>query len=106
MKEIFSGFPAAFFLTSSFEFLKLTVDKNLPILTVGSFEELVVWKLSRKFAERVYRVTSIDPFARDFSLRDQLRRSSGSVMDNIAEVLKGTERKSYSIPLYGKSFQW
>ena len=64
------------------------------------FEELDVWKLSRKFAERIYRVTSIDPFARDFSLRDQLRRSSGSVMDNIAEGFERDGTKEFIQFLY------
>ena len=65
-----------------------------------SFEELAVWKLSRKFAERLYRATSIDPFARDFTLRDQLRRSSGSVMDNIAEGFERDGRKEFIQFLY------
>ena len=69
-------------------------------MIVRSFEELGVWKLSRKFAESVYGITSIDPLARDFSLRDQLRRSSGSVMDNIAEGFERHGRKEFIQFLY------
>ena len=69
-------------------------------LIARRFEELDVWKLSRKFAESVYRITSIDPFARDFGLRDQLRRSSGSIMDNIAEGFERDGKKEFIQFLY------
>ena len=65
-----------------------------------NFEELDVWKLSRKFAARIYRITSVDPFAMDFPLRDQLRRSSGSVMDNIAEGFERDGKKEFVQFLY------
>ena len=53
--------------------------------TVKRFENLEVWQESRKLAKSIYDCTSKPPFSRDFALRDQIRRSSGSVMDNIAE---------------------
>ena len=53
--------------------------------TVKRFEELEVWKESRKLAKSIHECTSNTPFSKDFTLKDQIRRSSGSVMDNIAE---------------------
>lgn len=52
---------------------------------VEKFEDLIAWQKARKFAHEIYELTCLDKFSRDFSLIDQIRRSSGSVMDNIAE---------------------
>lgn len=53
--------------------------------TVERFEDLIAWQKARQFAHEIYELTCLDKFSRDFSLVDQIRRSSGSVMDNIAE---------------------
>ena len=50
-----------------------------------SFEQLEVWQKSRSLAGAIYKVSSQGAFARDFGLRDQLRRAAVSVMSNIAE---------------------
>ena len=54
-------------------------------MTVPRFEDLLVWRKSRDLAVALYRTTSTGPFAKDFGLRDQLRRAGTSVMSNIAE---------------------
>ena len=54
-------------------------------MKVNRFEDLVVWRKSREFAFAVYKSSASGDFARDFALRDQLRRSAVSVMSNIAE---------------------
>ncbi len=56
-----------------------------------SFEELPVWQRARELVQYVYDLTKKEPFCRDFSLVDQIRRASTSVMFNIAE---GFERGS------------
>ena len=48
-------------------------------------EEIQVWKKAREVTKRIYTVTSDGEFDRDFGLRDQIRRSSVSMMANIAE---------------------
>jgi four helix bundle protein len=58
--------------------------------TIKRFEDIEVWQDARKFVTLVYTITAQGAFAKDFSLRDQLRRSAISVMSNIAE---GFERK-------------
>lgn len=59
-------------------------------MNYNSFEEIPVWIQARKFVALIYKVTS-DSFGKDFSLIDQIRRASVSIMLNISE---GFERKS------------
>ncbi len=61
------------------------------VATIQRFEDLEVWKKARLLSQRVYSVTFKEPVAGDFRLKDQLRGSTGSIMDNIAE---GFERGS------------
>jgi four helix bundle protein len=49
------------------------------------FEEIQAWQKARKATKRVYEVTTAGNFAKDFGLRDQIRRASVSIMANIAE---------------------
>ena|SRR5208282_4613966 len=49
------------------------------------FEEIESWKKARVLTNEIYQVTSLGGFARDFGLRDQIRRASVSAMSNIAE---------------------
>jgi four helix bundle protein len=56
-----------------------------------SFEELPVWQKARELVKYVYTFTRKEAFSRDFSLVDQIRRSSTSVMFNTSE---GFERGS------------
>lgn len=51
----------------------------------GGFEEIQAWQKARDTTLRIYRATEDDKFARDFGLRDQIRRAAVSVMANIAE---------------------
>ena len=57
----------------------------------GQFEDLMVWQKARALTRAVYTITREKLFARDFALRDQLRRAAVSIMSNIAE---GHERAS------------
>lgn len=54
-------------------------------MKITRFEDLLVWQKSRDLSVAIYRTTSTGIFARDFGLRDQIRRASVSVMSNIAE---------------------
>ena len=49
------------------------------------FEEILAWQKARVAVRRVYKITSDGRFSKDFGLRDQIRRSSVSIMANIAE---------------------
>jgi four helix bundle protein len=53
--------------------------------TIHKFEELAVWKMARELENKVFDITLKDNFSKDYGLKDQINRSTGSVMDNIAE---------------------
>lgn len=53
--------------------------------TIQSFEDLKVWQKSRILCNEIFDLVTSGNFAKDFALIDQINRSSGSVMDNIAE---------------------
>ena len=52
---------------------------------IRRFEDLEVWREARQLTKEIYQTSSVGEFARDFQLRDQIRRSRISVMSNIAE---------------------
>ncbi|WP_409029146.1 four helix bundle protein [Gracilimonas sediminicola] len=58
-----------------------------------SFEKLDVWKKSKDFAVKIYRVTQSFPKEEKFGLVSQLRRASISVSSNIAEGSSRTSGK-------------
>jgi four helix bundle protein len=49
------------------------------------FEDIQAWQKARKVTKRIYQITRNENFSKDYSLRDQIRRSSVSIMANIAE---------------------
>lgn len=53
--------------------------------SITRFEDLISWQKARELNRLVYRGSRNTAFAKDFSLRDQIRRASVSVMSNIAE---------------------
>lgn len=54
--------------------------------TINRFEDLDIWKEARKLSKEIYLITlNNSDFKNDFRFRDQIRASSGSIMDNIAE---------------------
>lgn len=59
------------------------------------FEEIEAWKKARVLTREIYQATSIGEFARDFGLRDQIRRASVSAMSNIAEGFERGGNKEF-----------
>ena len=55
------------------------------VMTINQFEEIEAWKLGRELTRAIYRVSKSGDFARDFALRDQIRRAVVSITSNIAE---------------------
>ena len=53
--------------------------------TVKKFEDLEIWREARRLSKEVIRISISTDLKSDFRLRDQIKASSGSVMDNIAE---------------------
>jgi four helix bundle protein len=54
------------------------------------FEDLEAWQKARELTRVVYEATSDGAWAKDYGLRDQIRRAAVSAMSNIAE---GFERR-------------
>lgn len=70
---------------------------------VKGFEDLKYWQKSRELCVRIYELTRRERFARDFALKDQILRSSGSVMDNIAEGFgRGGNKEFVQFLFYAK----
>jgi len=63
--------------------------------TVTRFEDLEVWQLARELCKSVKAITSKGDFAKDFTLKNQIQASSGSVMDNIAEGFGRAGKKEF-----------
>jgi four helix bundle protein len=53
--------------------------------TATRFEDLDVWQNTKELTNMIYRISASGSFARDFGLRDQMRRAAVSIMSNIAE---------------------
>src|ERR1700716_3917332 len=52
---------------------------------INRFEDFIAWQKARKLTADVYKVTNEGNFARDFGLKDQIRRAAVSSMSNLAE---------------------
>ncbi|HEY7554358.1 MAG TPA: four helix bundle protein [Candidatus Binatia bacterium] len=53
--------------------------------TFRRFEDIETWQKARELTKVVYQLSGRGQFAKDFGLRDQIRRASVSIMANIAE---------------------
>ncbi len=63
---------------------------------VQKFEELIAWQKARVLTKAIYETTNQANFAKDFGLRDQIRRASVSVMSNIAEGFERRTRRDFA----------
>ena len=59
--------------------------KEAADMSVSRFEDLIGWQKSRILFNKAHEITSKPPLSKNYPLRDQMRRSSLSVMSNIAE---------------------
>ena len=58
-------------------------------MIIKRFEDIEAWHAARELCNAVHGVISKGLFAKSYALRDQIDRSSGSAMDNIAEGFDG-----------------
>jgi four helix bundle protein len=59
------------------------------------FEDIEAWRVARELTKLIYQIISTGAFARDFGLRDQIRRASVSVLSNIAEGFEREGNKEF-----------
>ena len=53
--------------------------------TFKTFEDIEAWQISRQLSSAIFNIANSTALSKDYGLKDQINRSSGSVMDNIAE---------------------
>ena len=59
---------------------------------IEKFEQLIAWQKARKLTSQIYKATEEGKFAKDYGLKDQVRRAAVSSMSNLAE---GFERGGF-----------
>jgi four helix bundle protein len=47
------------------------------------YEKFIAWQKTSVMAKEIYRLTSLDEFAKDFGLRDQIRFAAVSILSKI-----------------------
>jgi len=78
-----------------------TREKFMTFMTkVKKFEDVIAWQKARELVKMVYEMTRKGDFARDFSLKDQIRRAAVSIMSNIAEGFPRQTDKEFIQFLY------
>jgi four helix bundle protein len=63
--------------------------------SVQQFEDLEIWQKARDLAKEINSIAQNSPLNKDYALKDQIQRSAGSVMDNIAEGFERGGRQEF-----------
>lgn len=63
---------------------------------IERFEDIESWKRAREITKKIYELSSEGSFAKDFGLKDQIRRSAVSIMSNIAEGFERDGNKEFA----------
>ena len=63
--------------------------------TIQTFEDIQIWKQARELTQIIYQISSKEQFSKDYGLKDQIRRSSVSIMSNIAEGFERCSNKEF-----------
>jgi len=64
-------------------------------MKIERFEDIEAWQIAREVCGAVYALAASSGLGKDFSLKDQMIRSSGSIMDNIAEGFDGGTNREF-----------
>jgi four helix bundle protein len=62
---------------------------------IKQFEDMELWQAAREITRLIYQISSKGYFAKDFGLRDQIRRSSVSILSNISEGFERDGNKEF-----------
>lgn len=68
--------------------------------TFTRFEEITAWQEARELSKIVYELLKKPQFNYEFGLKDQMKNSSGSIMDNIAEGFERNGNREFINFLY------
>ena len=64
-------------------------------MTWKCFEDIDAWQMARVLSREIHLMIQSTAIRKNFALRDQLYRSAGSVMDNIAEGFERGGNKEF-----------
>jgi four helix bundle protein len=64
--------------------------------SIQKFEDIEAWQKARELTNAVYSCSGKGAFAKDFGLRDQIRRAAVSIMSNIAEGFERSGSAEFS----------
>lgn len=67
---------------------------------IERFEDLIAWQKARVLVRDIYKTTLAPGFSRDFSLIDQIRRASTSILSNIAEGFGRGRRTEFHLLIF------
>ena len=62
---------------------------------ITKFEDMQAWQKARELTAGIYELTRTGEFAKDYALRDQIRRAAISVMSNLAEGFERSSRQEF-----------
>jgi four helix bundle protein len=63
--------------------------------TIKRFEDIEAWQLARKFNRWLFSAFDASQLGSDYALRNQIDRSAGSIMDNIAEGFERSGNREF-----------
>ncbi len=69
-------------------------------MKIEKFEDIIAWQKSRELTKDIYAITSLGFFEKDYTLKEQIRRSSISISSNIAEGFERGGNKEFIYFLY------
>ncbi|MGB0788971.1 MAG: four helix bundle protein [Marinirhabdus sp.] len=63
--------------------------------TIIDFEDLEIWQEAKRLSKEIITISKNTKLKNDFKLKDQIKASAGSVMDNIAEGFERDGNKEF-----------
>lgn len=63
--------------------------------TLKSFEDIQAWRKARELSQLIFEQSTNGALSKDYSLKDQINRAAGSIMDNIAEGFERGGNKEF-----------
>lgn len=63
--------------------------------TIERFEDVKAWQNARELCKMIHHFTLKEAFSKDYRLVGQIKGSSGSIMDNIAEGFERNGKKEF-----------
>jgi len=69
--------------------------KHFFMAAISKFEDMLAWQKARSLNKLIYIESNEQEFSKDYALKDQIRKSSISIMSNIAEGFERNNNKEF-----------